>query len=162
VSISKKQGVAIAAGAVLVLAIGSAVANDDSGSENTAKPRTVTETKSPSQSPRPSSPTPTPQDTATLAKATQADTFVACVKADGLPKEKLAVEHVTKVRGAEDFNDILDSADIYTDLKGGMFDSEDMATGNLIASAFSSCYKSENGLVTVYNEDGELLATGQF
>ncbi|MFI8834424.1 hypothetical protein ACIGPN_25815 [Streptomyces afghaniensis] len=34
--------------------------------------------------------------------------------------------------------------------------------GKLIASAFTSRYESKNGLVTVYDKDGELLANANY
>lgn len=92
---------------------------------------------------------------------TQAEEFVACVNKAGTPGEKDAAKHVTKVTGADKTNDILDSAEIFTDYAGSMM-TGDANKGKLLASAFASCYKSENGLVTVYNKDGELLGNGQF
>lgn len=92
---------------------------------------------------------------------TQAEEFVACVNKAGTPGEKDAAKHVTKVTGADKTNDILDSAEIFTDYAGSMM-TGDSNKGKLLASAFASCYKSENGLVTVYNKDGELLSNGNF
>lgn len=94
-------------------------------------------------------------------KKTQAESFVACVKEAGTESEKAAADHVTKVTGADKTNGILDSAEIFTDYSGDLM-SGDANKGKLLASAFASCYKSENGLVTVYNKDGELLGNGQF
>ncbi|PWI09707.1 hypothetical protein DIZ27_14260 [Streptomyces sp. NWU339] len=91
----------------------------------------------------------------------QAEEFRACVAESGTPTEKEAVKHVTKVTGADKRNDILDSAEVFTDFSGGLTGPH-AGEGTLIASAFTSCYESENGLVTVYGKDGEPLATGNY
>nr|WP_243870283.1 hypothetical protein [Streptomyces liangshanensis] len=90
-----------------------------------------------------------------------ADRFKAFVTKNGLDTEKSAVEHVTKVQGADEQNDILDSVDIYTDYSGG-FMSENASQAKLIASAFADWKDSENGLVTVYGKDGDLITNGNF
>ncbi|MGW1029881.1 hypothetical protein ACWD4J_40505 [Streptomyces sp. NPDC002577] len=92
---------------------------------------------------------------------TKAEQFIAFVKKNGLSAEKKAVKHVTKVRVADETNDILDSADVYTDLTGDIV-SGDASTARLIASAFADWKQSKNGLVTVYNADGEMLDNGEF
>ncbi|MFI8207227.1 hypothetical protein [Streptomyces sp. NPDC085937] len=97
----------------------------------------------------------------TEKKATQAEQFKAFVKENGTDKEKEAVSHVTKVQGADDQNDILDTADVHTDFTGGIM-GEGTGPAKLIASAFADWKQSENGLVTVYDADGELLGNGQF
>ncbi|CAL9540508.1 hypothetical protein [Streptomyces sp. Tu 3180] len=94
-------------------------------------------------------------------KASQAERFKAFVQKNGTPQEKEAVSHVTKVQGADEQNDILDAADVYTDFTGGIM-GEGMAPAKLIASAFADWKQSENGLVTVYDADGELLGNGNF
>ncbi|MFC8084721.1 hypothetical protein [Streptomyces sp. NPDC057340] len=94
-------------------------------------------------------------------KASQAERFKAFVQKNGTPKEKDAVSHVTKVQGADEQNDILDSADVYTDFTGGIM-GEGTGPAKLIASAFADWKDSENGLVTIYDADGELLGNGQF
>lgn len=92
---------------------------------------------------------------------TQAEVFKACVAENGTPPEKEAVQHVTKVTGTEERNDILDSADVFTDYTGGIMGPH-TGDAKLIASAFTSCYDSDNGLVTVYGADGEILSNGNF
>ncbi|MFF8524300.1 hypothetical protein ACF05X_19505 [Streptomyces werraensis] len=94
-------------------------------------------------------------------KASQAEQFKAFVEENGTAQEKAAVAHVTKVQGADEQNDILDTADVYTDFTGGIMGG---GTGpaKLIASAFADWKQSENGLVTVYDADGELLGNGEF
>ncbi|MFJ8902676.1 hypothetical protein ACIRIU_10105 [Streptomyces sp. NPDC102351] len=94
-------------------------------------------------------------------KASQAEQFKAFVKENGTAQEKEAVAHVTKVQGADDRNDIFDTADVYTDFTGGIM-GEGTGPAKLIASAFADWRQSENGLVTVYDADGELLGNGQF
>lgn len=92
---------------------------------------------------------------------TQAEVFKACVAENGTPPEKEAVEHVTKVTGTEERNDLLDSADVFTDFTGGLMGPH-TGDAKLIAAAFTSCYDSDNGLVTVYGADGEILSNGNF
>lgn len=94
-------------------------------------------------------------------KASQAEQFKSFVDKNGSPNEKDAVAHVTKVQGAEEQNDILDSADVYTDFTGGLM-GEGTGPAKLIASAFADWKQSENGLVTVYDADGEILGNGNF
>ncbi|MFD8427350.1 hypothetical protein ACFV1R_07045 [Streptomyces coelicoflavus] len=96
-----------------------------------------------------------------VEKASQAEQFKAFVQKNGSANEKDAVSHVTKVQGADEQNDILDAADVYTDFTGG-FMGEGTGPAKLIASAFADWKDSENGLVTVYDADGELLGNGQF
>ncbi|WP_217142793.1 hypothetical protein [Streptomyces sp. AC627_RSS907] len=94
-------------------------------------------------------------------KASQADQFKAFVEKNGTPTEKQAVSHVTKVQGADEQNDVLDAADVYTDFTGGIM-GEGTGPAKLIASAFADWKQSENGLVTVYDADGEILGNGNF
>ncbi|QEU86163.1 hypothetical protein CP969_16685 [Streptomyces viridosporus T7A] len=94
-------------------------------------------------------------------KASQAERFKAFVQKNGTASEKEAVSHVTKVQGADEQNDILDTADVYTDFTGGLT-GEGTGPAKLIASAFADWKQSENGLVTVYDADGELLGNGKF
>ncbi|MBB5129499.1 hypothetical protein FHS32_006286 [Streptomyces albaduncus] len=94
-------------------------------------------------------------------KASQAEQFKAFVQKNGTAAEKEAVAHVTKVQGADEQNDILDSADVFTDFTGGLM-GEGTGPAKLIASAFADWKQSENGLVTVYDAEGELLGTGNF
>lgn len=91
----------------------------------------------------------------------QADQFKAFVAKSGTSAEKAAVKHVTKVQGADEQNDIADMAEIYTDFSGGLIGPH-QGEGKLIASAFADWKTSENGLVTVYDKDGELLSNGNF
>ncbi|WP_405554316.1 hypothetical protein [Streptomyces sp. NBC_01171] len=91
----------------------------------------------------------------------QAQQFQACVAKTGTPGEQAAVKHVTKVTGADKRNDVLDAAEVYTDFKGGLM-SKDAGQAKLIASAFTSCYKSDNGLVTVYGSDGDMMANANY
>ncbi|MFJ9544150.1 hypothetical protein ACIRPX_44075 [Streptomyces sp. NPDC101225] len=102
-------------------------------------------------------------DPSALAEATQtqAEKFQACVKADGTPGEKIAAEHVIKVTGTDKRSSIADTAEVFTNYTGGLLGPH-QGDGKLIASAFASCYQSENGLVTVYDKDGEILANGNW
>ena len=92
---------------------------------------------------------------------TQAEQFEACVAKSGTAAEKKAVGHVTKVTGADKRNDILDTAEVYTDFKGGLM-SAHQGDAKLIASEFTSCYESKNGLVSVYGQDGDLMANANY
>lgn len=91
----------------------------------------------------------------------QADQFKAFVAKNGLPGEKEAVKHVTKVQGADERNDILDTAEVHTDFSGG-FMSPDHGKAALIASAFADWKDSKNGLVSVNGKDGKLIANGNY
>ncbi|WP_328982431.1 hypothetical protein OG258_43195 [Streptomyces mirabilis] len=95
-----------------------------------------------------------------------ADAFKAYVKEHESAKTRAAVAHVTKVQGADKNNDILDTADIYTDYTGDLL-SADTGNAKLLASAFADFQSSrgkssKNGLVTVYNADGDLLSNGKY
>ncbi|MFD4264032.1 hypothetical protein ACFWR9_42120 [Streptomyces sp. NPDC058534] len=104
---------------------------------------------------------PAKQDEKPAAKKSQAEEFQACVAKSGTGTEKTAVKHVTKVTGTDKKNNILDAAEVFTDYTGGLLGPH-QGDGKLIASAFASCYESENGLVTVYDKDGEVLANGNY
>ncbi|MEE4419485.1 hypothetical protein [Streptomyces bugieae] len=95
------------------------------------------------------------------APASQADRFKAFVNKNGTANEKAAIAHVTKVQGADEQNDILDSADVYTDFTGGIMGPH-QSEGKLIASAFADWKDSRNGLVTIYDAKGEILSNGNF
>ncbi|MGW2465897.1 hypothetical protein [Streptomyces bauhiniae] len=95
------------------------------------------------------------------ATKSQAQEFQACVAKKGTPTEQAAVKHVTKVTGADKRNDVLDAAEVYTDFSGGLM-SKDAGQAKLIASAFTSCYQSDNGLVTVYGSDGDMMANANY
>lgn len=92
---------------------------------------------------------------------TEAQIFVACVRKNGTAVEKSQVKHVTKVTGTDQRNDILDSAEVWTDYAGDMF-GPSANNAKVLASAFVSCYDSDNGLVTVYSKSGEILANANF
>jgi hypothetical protein len=102
-----------------------------------------------------------PKKAASADEKPQAEQFRTCVAKNGTDTEKAAVKHVTKVTGADKRNDILDSAEVFTDFTGGLTGPH-QGEGKLIASAFTSCYESKNGLVTVYDKDGELLANANY
>jgi hypothetical protein len=92
--------------------------------------------------------------------------FKAYVAKNGTATEKAAAGHVTKIQGADKKNDVLDTADIYTDYSGGMMGPH-QSDGKLIASAFTDWQTSrgkdsKNGLVTVYDSRGEILSNGNY
>lgn len=155
-SSKKFQGFAIAFASVVALGVvGSAVASAGGDDGKTAKP-----TPAPNAAPTPakeegdSNPQPTP------VKKTPLQEFQACVAKGGTATEKAAVKHVVKLTGMDDWNGFLDNPKAWTDWKGGIL--EHGADANLIASAFAGCYKSDNGLVTVYGADGHVMGNGQF
>lgn len=94
------------------------------------------------------------------------DAFKAYVKKHESAKTRQAATHVTKVQGADKNNDILDTADIYTNYTGDLV-SADAGNAKLLASAFADFQASrgkasKNGLVTVYNADGDILSNGNY
>jgi hypothetical protein len=94
------------------------------------------------------------------------DAFKAYVKKHESAKTREAAAHVTKVQGADKNNDIMDTADIHTDYTGDLI-SADAGNAKLLASAFADFQAgrgkaSKNGLVTVYNADGEILSNGNY
>ncbi|MDT0609958.1 hypothetical protein [Streptomyces lancefieldiae] len=144
----------IALGAVVGLAIIGAVSANSEG-DGDSKSDSRTSAGAPEKSGD------TKADGKAGGKASQADQFKAFVAKNGTPTEKDAISHVTKVQGADEQNDILDSADVYTDFTGGIM-GEGTGPAKLIASAFADWKQSENGLVTVYDADGEILGNGNF
>ena len=112
--------------------------------------------------PAETSKTATPNAVANTDPAEQTETakFLACVRSKGTEFEKLAARNVTKVTGANKMRGYLDMPKIFTSYSGGMF--KHSGEGVLLASAFATCYTSENGLVTVYDRDGHVLGNGQF
>jgi hypothetical protein len=102
-------------------------------------------------------------DPSALAEATktEAEKFQECVGRTGTTGEKAAVKHVTKVSGTDEQSSIADLAKVFTDYSGGMMGGH-AGEGRLIAAAFASCYESANGMVTVYDKGGDLLATGRY
>lgn len=94
------------------------------------------------------------------------DAFKAYVKGHEPAKTREAVAHVTKVQGADKNNNIMDTADIYTNYTGGLA-SADAGNAKLLASAFADFQSSrgkasKNGLVTVYSADGDILSNGNY
>ncbi|MFC9229447.1 hypothetical protein ACFTZI_10850 [Streptomyces decoyicus] len=102
-----------------------------------------------------------PKEKPEAAPTSPADQFKAFVAKNGSANEKAAIGHVTKVQGADEQNDILDSVDIYTDFTGGMLGPH-QSEGKLIASVFADWKHSKNGLVTIYDAKGEILSNGNF
>jgi hypothetical protein len=97
---------------------------------------------------------------------TPVQAFKAYVNKNGTATEQAAVKHVTKIQGADKKNDILDTADIYTDYSGGLMGPHG-SDGKLLASAFTDWQTSrgkdsKNGLVTVYDKTGEILSNGNY
>ncbi|MFC8707172.1 hypothetical protein ACFUIV_34035 [Streptomyces anulatus] len=104
---------------------------------------------------------PASEDGPVPKKLSQADEFKVFINENGTAAEKAAAKHIVKVQGADSDNGILDSADVYTDYPGGMMGPH-QGDGKLLASAFADWKDSENGLVTIYDKDGELLSNGNY
>ncbi|MEU3038187.1 hypothetical protein [Streptomyces griseoaurantiacus] len=136
----------------------SSQAEDDSAKDDTARSDAKNDTKSDAEDDKKDG-----EGDKGDAKSTgsQADRFKACVAKKGTAGEKAAVAHVTKVTGTDKRNDILDAAEVFTDFTGG-FMSADAGDAKLITSAFTSCYESDNGLVTVYGSDGDMITNGNY
>lgn len=90
---------------------------------------------------------------------TLAARFKDMTKKTGTPQQQDAVAHVTQVQ--EEVNGIMDTADVHTDYTGGMLGPH-AADGKLIASAYANWRDSNNGLVTVYDANGEILSNGNY
>jgi len=144
---------------VILAAIGAALGGNDSTDAST-KDKAVTVSDKPETAAEKSAAA-EPAKEEPAEEKSQAEQFKACVAKSGTSSEKKAVKHVTKVTGADKRNDILDSAEVFTDYTGGLL-GENASDGKLIASAFASCYESDNGLVTVYDKDGEILSNGNY
>ncbi|WP_326808654.1 hypothetical protein OHB04_29740 [Streptomyces sp. NBC_01775] len=91
----------------------------------------------------------------------QAARFKAFIAKSGTPQQKAAAAHIINVQGADTHSDIMDDAEVHTDYTGGMMGSH-AGDGKLLASAFADWRTSVNGLVTVYDADGEILSNGTF
>lgn len=141
---------------VILAAIGAALGGDDTSSDTSSNDKAITAEDQP-QAEEPTSKAPVKKP----AEKSQAQQFKDCVAKSGTATEKQAITHVTKVTGADKSNDILDAAEVFTDYTGGLL-GEHGPDGKLIASAFASCYESDNGLVTVYDKDGEILSNGNY
>ncbi|WP_431781723.1 hypothetical protein [Streptomyces chumphonensis] len=139
---------------------------EDDTADTKAPPAAAADDK-PADEPEPKAeekeePEPEPEEKpAEKPEPSQADQFKACVADKGTPAEQDVIGHVTKVTGTDNRNDIIDTAEVFTDYKGDLI-SDDAASGKLIASAFATCYQSDNGLVTIYNQSGEILSNGNY
>lgn len=150
---------AFGCGSIVVLAIfGGCMAaitsssNDSKSSASDGKSTSSAASKSSDQ----------PKDTGNVKPpATEAEQFKGCINKNGTATERKAAGHITKVTGSGTRNDVLDAPEVFTDFSGGLMGPH-QGEGKLIASAFASCYESDNGLVTVYDKDGEILANGKF
>lgn len=142
---------------VLLAAVGAALGGDTSD-DTSSKDKAVTTDAAPKAEDSASQEAAKEQP---AEEKSQAEQFKDCVTKSGTATEKAAIKHVTKVTGADKNNDILDTAEVFTDYSGGLL-GEDASNGKLIASAFASCYESDNGLVTVYDKDGEILSNGNY
>jgi hypothetical protein len=150
----QKFAIAFASGvAVLVVASAVASAGGDDGKTATPSPKPNAAPTAPAKTEGDTNPQPDP------VRKTPLQEFQACVAKGGTATEKAAVKHVVKLSGMDDWNGILDNPKAFTDYMGGIRRGAD---ATLIASAFADCYKSDNGLLTVYTSDGHVAGNGQF
>lgn len=150
----------IAAGFVGLIVIGAVAGGGNDSTDTSSKDKAVTETSGkPEAAAGGKDAEPAKEEPA--EDKSQAEQFKDCVAKSGTAGEKKAVGHVTKVTGADKSNGIMDSAEVFTDYTGG-FMSANNGDAKLIASAFASCYESENGLVTVYGSDGDIISNGNY
>ncbi|CAL9436829.1 hypothetical protein [Streptomyces sp. enrichment culture] len=91
----------------------------------------------------------------------QTEQFKTHIEETGTAQQKEAAKHVTSVTGADKRNDIMDSAEIHTDYTGGLTGPHN-GDGKLLASAFATWKHSKNGLVTVYDAEGQVLSNGNY
>jgi hypothetical protein len=155
------KGKWIAGGIVALVVIGAASGGNDDTSKPKADKPAVVQSETPKAAGK-SKATSKPK----AAPKSVKEQFAAYVTKHGTATEVAAVKHVTKVQGGDEINNILDTADVYTDYSGGMF-GQHGNDGKLIASAFADWQKSrgkssDNGLVTVYDKDAETLSNGKF
>ncbi|MGM9386690.1 hypothetical protein [Streptomyces antibioticus] len=151
-------------GLFVVVGIAGALAGGGDSTDDSNKDKAVTAADKPAADDAKDKPTkegPGKEKAPAESTKTQAEQFQACVAKTGTATEKTAIKHVTKVTGADKRNDIFDNAEVFTDYSGGLIGPH-AGDGKLIASAFTSCYESDNGLVTVYDKDGEMLANANY
>jgi hypothetical protein len=146
---------------VVVAGIASAVSSSNHGSTPTAS-SSATALQTTAQA----SPTQARTTRAAAPQLSEVQLFQKWVAGHEGPKTAAAAKHVTKIQGADQVDNIMDSADVYTDYTGGLMGGD---TGNaqLIVSAFSDWQTSRgkhssNGLVTVYDQDGNVLGNGNW
>jgi hypothetical protein len=145
---------------VAAIVIGGIAAAVGSGSGNsTSSAATSAASAGSAGSARPSTKAAAPQQSTV-------DAFKAYAKKHEARRTRAAATHVTKIQGADKNNDVLDTADIYTDYTGDLI-SADAGNAKLLASAFADFQAdrgkdSENGLVTVYNAAGDVLSNGNY
>lgn len=142
---------------ILIGAIGAAVSGDSDTTDTSNKPAPAPSSvaSAPAEKPAEEPPADKPKE------QSQAEQFKAFVEKNGTEAEKKAAQHVTRVQGADKQNDLLDTAEIHTDYTGGLLGPHG-GDGKLLASVFAEWKDSENGLVTVYDSEGEILANGNF
>jgi hypothetical protein len=153
----------IAGGIVALVVIGAASGGNDNSSKPKADKPAVVQSETPKAADKPKA---THKAKPKAAPKSVEQQFIDYVTKHGTSTEVAAVKHVTKIQGGDDINNILDTADVYTDYSGGMFGPH-ANDGKLIASAFADWQKSrgkssENGLVTVYDKGAETLSNGKF
>lgn len=144
--------------AAVVIGVATSGGGEGGDSKDTAKPATPVSAAADDKSGDKSNDKP---------RQSVAEGFRTYVEENGTVGEKAAIGHVTKVQGADRNNDILDSAEVYTDFTGDLMDSEATGSAKLIASAFADFQASrdkdsKNGLVTVYNASGSMLGNGKY
>ncbi|NGO71829.1 hypothetical protein G5C65_26465 [Streptomyces sp. SB3404] len=164
-SLGAKIGIGV--GVLVALGVIGAIAGEGAGEgddSTESKPTASEQPKEPaakSEKPADEKPSDASATSAAAEKKAPADEFKAFIKENGTPQQQEAAQHITRVQGADDQNDVLDSAEIHTDYTGGMTGPHS-GDGKLLASAFADWRDSKNGLVTVYDSSGEILSNGKF
>ncbi|MFH9967350.1 hypothetical protein ACH4PR_39245 [Streptomyces mirabilis] len=158
----------ILAAVIVIGGIAAAVGSgsDDSSSSASSSAASAGSSKATGSAKATNSAKATSSSKAAAPQQSTVDAFKAYVKQHESAKTREAATHVTKVQGADKNNDIMDTADIYTDYSGDLM-SADTGKAKLLASAFADFQSSrgkgsKNGLVTVYNADGDILSNGNY
>ncbi|UKY54539.1 hypothetical protein [Streptomyces inhibens] len=155
-------GCGSAFGAIIVLVIIGAVVGGNHAKPKAAKPDKVASAPKQDQAKDDAKPAQEkPKTESKAAPKSQAQRFKDFINASGTSKQKAAAKHITSVQGADEKNGILDSAEIHTDYTGGLL-GPNGGNGKLLASVFAEWQHSKNGLVTVYDEGGEILSNGNY
>jgi len=99
--------------------------------------------------------------------AARAGRFKAFVNRHGTAPQKSAVSHVTAVEWIDERDGVPTAVDVHTDFTGGLT-GKGPGPSRLIATAFAHWIHAhdspvtDDGLVTVYDTDGDLIGGGNF
>lgn len=163
----KRTGLKITLGLLAALVVVGGIASVRGGEEGTTEAKPDKKAAAPAEDAEPQSGAKggtkagsAAEDGKQSAKS-QTEQFKAHIEETGTAQQKEAAKHVTSVTGADKRNDIMDSAEIHTDYTGGLTGPHN-GDGKLLASAFATWKHSKNGLVTVYDAEGQVLSNGNY